>query len=429
MISSSSQHLLHVVGIGLDGLAGLNSTAIACLKTATVIGGSASHLRHVADFPVETLVMGQDIGAWLDQVAAKLHNQSVTVLASGDPLFYGLGRLLTERFERRSLRFYPHVSSVQLAFNRLGIPWQSAIVVSVHGRPPDQLEQALKQGKSPIGILTDPQYTPGAIAHLVQTLRPPVNYRLWVCSRLGGEQEQIEAIDLTAPVPSPIWEHPFVQPNVVVLEAQPSSAMVSSIPAMPIFGIADADFHTFADQPGLITKQEIRALSLSLLQLRPGVTVWDVGAGTGSVSVEISRLVPDAQIYAIEKNAAGLALIQKNSDRFACPNVHPIAGPAPDILEDLPVPDRIVLGGGGKGMAEIIAVCCQRLRTSGVLVAHFASLETCVTAQSVLQQQGWTVQLLQVNVARSAPLATTQTTRFVPLNPVLLLQALPPALA
>ncbi|NEQ95212.1 MAG: precorrin-6y C5,15-methyltransferase (decarboxylating) subunit CbiE [Cyanothece sp. SIO2G6] len=424
---TSSSHLLHVVGIGLDGLAGLGPEAIACLQSVKVIGGSPTHLQHVADFAVETLPMGSDIGVWMEQVAAKLDTQSVVVLASGDPLFYGLGRLLTERFERRSLRFYPHVSSVQLAFNRLGIPWQSATVVSVHGRAPDQLEQAIKQGKSPIGILTDYQYTPGAIAHLIQTVRPPINYRLWVCSCLGSAQEQIEALDLTGPIPATILEHPFAQPNVVILEKQSQGDAIAP-QTQPLFGIADADFHTFADQPGLITKQEIRALSLSLLQLRPGITVWDVGAGTGSLSVEISRLVPDAQVYAIEQNAAGLALIRKNCDRFGCSNLHAIAGTAPDVLADLPVPDRVILGGGGKRIDQIISLCCQQLRPNGVLVAHFATLETCMTAQSTLRQQGWTVELLQVNVARSAPLATTQTTRFVPLNPVLLLRALPPHL-
>ena len=424
MSQTYPQHLLHVVGIGLDGLEGLNPVALACLKSVDVIGGSAAHLQHVADYAVETLAISGDIEAWLDQVATVLKTRSMAVLTSGDPLFYGLGRLLTERFGRGALRFYPHVSSVQLAFNRLGIPWQSATVVSVHGRTPDLLEQALKQGQSPIAVLTDPDYTPGAIAQLIQMLRPPLHYRLWVCSGLGGDQEQIEAIDLTTTLDSSIVEHPFSQPNVVILEARADTHRLG-LP-QPIFGVADADFHTFTDQPGLITKQEVRALSLSLLRLMPGVTVWDVGAGTGSMSVEISRLVPDATIYAIEKNAAGLALIQKNCDRFSCSTVHPIAGNAPEVLVDLPEPDRVVLGGGGKHIKEIVEVCCQKLRPAGVLVAHFATLEACVAAQAALQHRGWTVQLVQVNLARSTTLATTQTTRFVPLNPVLLLQALPP---
>ena len=177
----------------------------------------------------------------------------------------------------------------------------------------------------------------------------------------------------------------------------------------------------FRLQPGLITKQEVRALSLSLLRLRANSTVWDVGAGTGSISIEIARLVPDARIYAIEKTAAGLTLIEKNCRRFGTTQVSPVRGVAPAALNALPDPDRIVIGGGGKAMPEILEVCCDRIRPKGVIVANFATLETCILAKQQLQERGWNVQLLQVNIARSATLATA--TRFVPLNPVILLQA------
>ncbi|MEM8502749.1 MAG: precorrin-6y C5,15-methyltransferase (decarboxylating) subunit CbiE [Cyanobacteria bacterium P01_D01_bin.1] len=414
---SRPPHLLHVIGLGLDGLDGLNPQARICLEQADVIGGSAAHLQTVTAHPARKLAIGSNLAAWLDQVADSLQTQSVVVLASGDPLFFGIGRLLRERFDRQSLRFYPQVSSVQLAFNRLGIPWQSAIVVSVHGRQPNRLEQALKQGRSPLAVLTDPVHTPGEVARLIQDLRPPARYRLWVCSQLGSDQEQIQAVTIAKAV-----EATFSAPNVVVLEAEPSAPTFPQ----PLFGIADTDFHTFPDQPGLITKQEVRALSFSLLRLMPGITVWDVGAGTGAMAIELSRLVPDAQIYAVEKTAAGLALIQKNCHRFGSSRVHPIAGKAPEALGPLPDPDRVILGGGGKAIPEILSACCQRLRLGGVLVAHFATLETCVLAKQQLQKLGWTVQLLQVNLSRSATLATAETTRFVPLNPVMLLQASAP---
>ncbi|MEO1509969.1 MAG: precorrin-6Y C5,15-methyltransferase (decarboxylating) subunit CbiT, partial [Cyanobacteria bacterium J06633_23] len=171
---------------------------------------------------------------------------------------------------------------------------------------------------------------------------------------------------------------------------------------------------------------EVRTLSLSLLRLQPDITVWDVGAGTGSISIEIARLLPDARIYAIEKTAAGLTLIEKNCRRFDTPQIFPIRGVAPAALEPLSAPDRIVIGGGGKSISEILDVCCDRIRPNGVIVANFATLETCMLAKQQLQDKGWTVQLLQVNIARSATLAAA--TRFVPLNPVILLQALPPSL-
>ena len=412
MKQSYPQNLLHVIGLGLDGLQSLSPNALTCLQKAEVIAGSKSHLQTVEDYPTRKLPLGSNIVTWIDQIADLLQQQSVVVLASGDPLFYGLGRLLTERFDRQCLRFYPQVSSIQLAFNRLGIPWQSATIVSVHGRQPDCLEQVLKQGKSPLAVLTDFVHTPGEIARLIRDIHPPVQYRMTVCSQLGATEETIQSVSIEAAI-----NRSFSSPNVVVLEAQPLTPQ----PPQPLFGITDGDFHTFRDQPGLITKQEVRALSLSLLRLQSDITVWDVGAGTGSISIEIARLVPNARIYAIEKTAVGLTLIEKNCRRFGTPQIFPTQGIAPAVLDSLPDPDRIVIGGGGKAMSEILRVCCDRIRPDGIIVANFATLETCMLAKQQLQDQGWIVQLLQVNIARSATLAAA--TRFVPLNPVMVLQA------
>ncbi|MEO0949108.1 MAG: precorrin-6Y C5,15-methyltransferase (decarboxylating) subunit CbiT, partial [Cyanobacteria bacterium J06641_5] len=260
------------------------------------------------------------------------------------------------------------------------------------------------------------------IAQAVRELKPPVGYRLWVCSALGSVAETVTEIDLQAKE-----NERFSEPNVVVLQAQ---KRLASTKQLPLFGIPDAEFHTFVDRPGLLTKQEVRMLSLGLLQLQPGAIVWDIGAGTGSISVEIARLVPSGKIYAIERTAAGLALIRENINRFEVSNLEAIAGSAPEALESLPDPHRIVIGGGGaKKIVEILQTCTARLRPGGVLVAHFATLETCTMARSLLAQLGWAVQLLQVNLARSSPLPTrvgTPATRFVPLNPVTLLQAVEP---
>ena len=415
MQQSCPQNLLHVIGLGLNGLQSLTPDALACLEKADVIGGSEVLLKTLADYPVRKVPLGSNIVAWIEQIADILQQKSVVVLASGDPLFFGLGRLLTERFDRQCLRFYPYISSVQLAFNRLGIPWQSATIVSVHGRQPERLEQALKQGKSPLAVLTDFVHTPGEIARLIRDIRPPAQYRMTVCSLLGATEETIQSVSIEEAV-----NHSFPSPNVVVLELQPLTPELSQ----PLFGIADKDFHTFPDQPGLITKQEVRALCISLMRLQPNITVWDVGAGTGSISIEMARLMPDARIYAIEKTAAGLTLIAKNCRRFDTPQIFPVRGVVPGALESLPDPDRIVIGGGGKAMPEILEVCCDRIRPSGVIVANFATLETCMLAKQQLQDKGWVVQLLQVNLARSATLAAA--TRFVPLNPVILLQASQP---
>lgn len=412
---------IRVVGIGLDGLAGLGLAARHCLESATAIAGSEGQLQLVATLPARVIPLGGDLPAWLDAIQAAAARGPVAVLASGDPLFYGIGRVLLERFDRRDVAFYPHLSCVQLAFARLGIPWQDATVVSIHGRAPDELEAAVRQGKSPIAVLTDRDWNPGAIARAVTELRPPLDYRLWVCSALGAAAEGIEAVELAV-----AEARTFPAPNVVILEAVVPGVARDRL---PVFGIADGAFCTFADRPGLLTKQEVRMLSLGLLQLQAGATVWDIGAGTGSVSIEIARLIPTGAVYAIERTAAGLALIAKNCTRFGVENVTAINGTAPAALASLPDPNRIVVGGGGARTGEILEACAPRLRPGGVLVAHFATLEACTLARSLTASWGWAARLLQVNLARSSPLPTRTgeaATRFVPLNPVMLLQAIKP---
>jgi precorrin-6B C5,15-methyltransferase / cobalt-precorrin-6B C5,C15-methyltransferase len=407
-------HQLYVVGMGLDGPAGLATEAKRAIEAATVIAGSAHHLKHFSSHPAEKLTLGSDIEDWLSQLKKLSAHQSIVVLASGDPLFFGIGRLLTEHFPSEILVFYPHVSSVQLAFSRLQIPWQSATIVSIHGRSIEPLEQALKKGAGPIAVLTDGIHTPVAIAQLIKDLRLPIAYRLWVCSQLGGAEERVESFTLEDRIPES-----FPMPNVVVLQQIETSA-----PPLPLLGIPDSAFYTFPDQPGLITKQEVRVLSLSLLQLMPQVRVWDIGAGTGSISIEVGRLVPDAQIFAVEQTAVGTSLIRRNCERLGVKNVQVVSGAAPKALINLPDPDRIVLGGGGARIAEILAVCMERLKPGGVLVGNFATIEALYAAQTQLRTQSWSIHLLQVNLARST--AIGEATRFVPMNPVTLLQAIKP---
>ncbi|MGK7911113.1 MAG: precorrin-6y C5,15-methyltransferase (decarboxylating) subunit CbiE, partial [Synechococcus sp.] len=341
----------------------------------------------------------------------------VTLLATGDPLFFGIGRLLSQHFPTEQLEFYPHLSCIQLACNRLHIPHQTLTTVSVHGRSLDAPIAALKQGRSPIAVLTDATHSPGAIARLLKQLQLPVDYQISVCTQLGGPNERIETY-----VPeqfNALQAIHFESPNIVILQQAKKDASCPS--DLPILGIPDRQFLTFPDRPGLITKQEVQTLSLSLLQLPTSGVIWDIGAGTGSVAIEIARLVPHATIYAIEKDALGLELIAGNARRFQTPNVKAIAGVAPDNLVSLPAPNRVFIGGGGQSLSDILQICTQRLQPSGLIVGNFATLESCNLAQNHFKSVNFCVHILQVNLARSVAIA--QSTRFSPLNPVTLVQA------
>jgi precorrin-6B C5,15-methyltransferase / cobalt-precorrin-6B C5,C15-methyltransferase len=404
---------IHVVGVGLE--TELPSRVVQLVDTAQVLVGSPRHLEFFPNYAGDRVVLG-DITQVIRQIQSHIQaGRMVVVLTSGDPLFFGLGRMLLAHFPPEVLTFYPHVSSVQLAFNRLKIPWQDAQVVSGHGRSLDNLESLLHKGVTAIAILTDAVNNPFAIADLLKSLHLPIKYRIWVCENLGGRDECVSELREDSD------RQEFAALNVVVLVKQSQIAPISK--HLPAIGIPDAEFHCFSDLPGLITKKEVRVLSISELALLPQQVIWDIGAGTGSVAIEMARLSPTSQIFAIEKNAAGVMLIHKNCDRFGVSNVQAISGSAPAALMDLPPPDRIFMGGSSGKLIEILEICRDRLRSDGVIVANFASPEHLHAAMQWLKQHGFEVQLLQVNLARSVPIGSSDSCRLSPLNPVTILRS------
>lgn len=409
---------IHVVGIGLDGAAGLLGAVRQLIDHATLLVGSDRHLSYFPDHMGDRLVLGNFREA-IQAIRTRLRDTAkpqVVIITSGDPLFFGLGRLLLAEFPADQLIFHPHLSSMQLAFSRVKVPWQDARMVSAHGRSLDELTQALQQGLEKIAVFTDKTNTPQAIAQLLRTLDLPGRYKLWVCENLGGADEQVRCFS-----PETLGEQPFAPLNVVVLlrEIDSSSLDLANLPA---FGLPDHSFLSFPDRPGLMTKREVRLLVLGELSLQPNQTIWDIGAGTGSVAIELARLFPSSQVYAIEQTAIGVSLIQQNSQRFQVKNLQTIHGSAPDALAMLPHPDRIFIGGSSGKLNDILHLCSQRLQLKGTIVLALATLEHLTLALQWLQKQDprhWQHRLLQVQLSRSVPIASL--TRMNPLNPVTLL--------
>lgn len=409
--------LVHVVGIGLDGADGLVDSVRQLVLRATLLIGSDRHLSYFPNHPGERLVLG-DFTQAIKEIRHRLAAVSgcIVVLVTGDPLFFGLGRLLLAELPKEQLTFHPHLSSVQLAFNRIKVPWQDARLISAHGRSLEELIQALQQGVEKIAVLTDGTNTPGAIALHMLALDLPSHYQFWICENLGGSNERVQCLSIEA-----IQSQTFAPLNVVVLLRQSDSAFKSQLDltALPTLGLPDQLFLSFSDRPGLMTKREIRLLVLGELALGAGQTIWDVGAGTGSISIEIARLFPTSMVYAIEKTSAGSVLIQQNCSRFQVENVISIHGSAPEIFATLPTPDRIFIGGSGGNLSQILDACSS-LAPGGVLVMALATLEHLNTALGWLKERGsWKHQLLQVQLSRSVPVG--QLTRFAPLNPVTIL--------
>jgi precorrin-6B C5,15-methyltransferase / cobalt-precorrin-6B C5,C15-methyltransferase len=410
-----------VIGIGLDGVEGLTSTVRNMVKQATVLAGSKRHLNYFLDHTAEKIDL-TNLKTGIERLTQlALEDHSVVILASGDPLFFGIGRLLLEHFSPEEIEFYPHISSVQLAFSRLKVPWQDAQFISVHGRNTDELISLLKQGKEKIAVLTDGNNNPVAIARLYLALDLPISYGFYICENLEDTTEKVSYFSAEQVTElSNLNSNDFASLNVVILLRQLQNDNLD-ITKLPLIGLPDSSFFSFSDRPSLITKKEIRLAILGELALQPQQTVWDIGAGTGSVAIEIARLSPSSEVFAIEKTSMGSNLIAKNCQRLQVNNVININGQAPEILLNLPEPDRIFIGGSGGNLIDILTICSQKLTATGLIVMAFATIEHNYQAINWLTNNSWRYRLLQLQISRSIPI--NHLTRLNPLNPVTLITA------
>lgn len=432
IIEQGSPPDIHVVGIGLAGLDSLSPASLALVRSATLLIGSTRHLEAIAcglanaESLPDMWPLGQ-ISEVFESLRSHLSNDPETrtvILATGDPLFFGLGRLLLAHFAPQQLIFHPQLSSIQLAFSRLKVPWQDATLISVHGRGEALLVQAVKRGDAKIAILTDGVLTPSAIAALIASLDLPVHYQQWVCENLGDVTENVSLYSPTL-ASSTEQAKTYAPLNVVVLlrldQANETSAN-HSLQALPLIGLPDGVFRGFPDRPTLMTKREVRLLILGAIAPLDHQVIWDIGAGTGSISVELSRLCPSAQIFAIEKTAIGASLIRTNAEKLAIAPITVIQGQAPLALQGLPTPNRVFIGGSSHQLGLILSLLDGLSPTLEKIVLALATLEHLNEVTQWANRpdtlEKWRCQLTQINISRSCPVGPF--TRFSPLNPVTL---------
>jgi len=379
---------LVVIGLGADGPATLSRQALEHIQQAGVLAGGKRHLDYFPDWNGERIVITANLDGLIARLKDSYRRVKTVVLASGDPLFFGIGRVLLEAFPREDLVFLPHVSSVQLAFARLKETWNDACVVSVHGRPIESLLPALSAKEPKIAVLTDVSNDPSAICRYMQDHGCARDYKIWVCENLGAADERISPFRETA-AHSPL--------NIMVLLRK--NAATGEVATVPLIGIPD---HVLAHR--LLTKREIRVLVLGYLELQAGQVVWDIGAGSGAVSIEAARLSSSLQVHAIEKDPQALAHTQENVCRFLLGNVRVVAGEAPEALADLPDPDRVFIGGSGGRLADILETVFLRIKPAGRLVLNCITLETFTSAWNWLTARKLCPEATSVQLAHAQPL-------------------------
>ena len=381
------------------------------LREAQVLVGGRRLLDYFPGHPAPQILLGKDPESALAQLPALAARLRVVVLASGDPNFYGIGPLVVKVMGADRVIIHPNVTAVQAACARLKLPWQDAVVASLHGRTWAPLEAALNRAAGKLIVYTDPEHTPAAIARFLLA-RGESAARLCVLEDLGRKTERLTWLS-----PAEAQAREFSPLNLVVIltgiGSQPQTAEPAGGRCRLHLGLPEA---ALAHQGGLITKAEVRAVALAKLLLYPGLTLWDVGAGCGSVGLEASLLLPGGQICAVEQDPLRADQIRVNAAKFGVTNLKVVCGHAPECLAALPDPQRVFLGGGGRDLPEILREVTARLTAGGRLVLTATLLETLETAQAVLGQAGWEVEVTQLQVSRSRPLAGG--TYLQALNPV-----------
>jgi len=382
---------LHVVGIGEDGRCGLGARARAALGAAEVLVGGA---RHLAMLPED----GRERRTWptpfADAIAMlkDLKPRTVAVLASGDPMWFGVGATLAAAIPPAEMEVIPAPSAFALAAARLGWPLAEVACLSLHGRPAAALMPHIASGARLL-ILAEDRHTPAAVATrlLARGYGPS---RIAVLERLGGPGERVT--EITADDLARDAGFAPADLNTIAVECRPGPAPLV-LPTVP--GLPDDAFV----QDGRITKREVRAATLARLMPLPGALLWDIGAGSGAVAIEWLRAAPRTRAVAIEPRPDRLEAVGRNAETLGVPHLAIVAGKAPEALAGLPAPDAVFVGGGlsGPGGAAILEAAHAALVPGGRLVANGVTLETEAVLLGARDRFGG--ELIRLSIARAEP--------------------------
>jgi precorrin-6Y C5,15-methyltransferase (decarboxylating) len=409
----ASESKTYIIGIGSDGLSGLTSRARDILTSADFILGSEHALDLVAEVKGERVRVGADLQETIRILESNFGRKRMVIVASGDPLFYGVARYLCDRLGKDHFEVLPHVSSMQLAFARIKESWEEAYLTNLATHPLETVLDRIRVAET-VGLFTSESEDPPKIAR--ELLARGLDYfRAYVCENLGGPDERVTQGELAE-----IKEMEFAPLNVMILKRKPGRPDQQKKPLhLRRFGNPDDVFAQSRPKSGLITQAEVRAIALSQLNIQPTSIVWDVGAGSGSVAIEAANLAEPGTVYAIEQDAADYHLILANAESFRVRNLTAVHGIAPAIFSELPTPDAIFVGGTGHEVARLLEAAYAALRPGGRLVVNVATLETLSATYGVLKSQSAAVQVLLVNVARGTE--QLETLRFDAVNPTFLL--------
>ncbi|WP_078965098.1 precorrin-6y C5,15-methyltransferase (decarboxylating) subunit CbiE [Streptomyces aureocirculatus] len=379
---------LTVVGIGADGWEGITDAARAALLDAEVLIGGPRQLDLLPSRCAgERITWPSPLRPAVPALLAAHAGRRVAVLASGDPMFHGIGRALTEELGATAVRVLPHPSSVSHACARLGWPQEDVEVVTLVGRPAGRLAAALHEGRRLLVLSVDAT-GPGTVAALLRD-RGYGPSRMRVLEQLGGARERT-----TAESTADTWaEPPGDALNIVAVTCHrdPDALRLGAVPGLP---------DTAYEHDGQLTKRHIRAATLGALAPAPGELLWDVGGGSGSIAVEWMRTHPTCRAVTVERDAVRAERITRNAERLGVPALRVVTGAAPAALAGLPRPDAVFIG-GGLTAPGLLDACWAALAPGGRLVANTVTLESEALLADAHRRHGG--ELVRLAVAHAVP--------------------------
>lgn len=380
---------IHVIGAGIVGQEGFTPQALELINRSDLLFGAERLLALFPDYTGKQMVVDEiNLGQMVTTIQEC--ESRVVVLSSGDPLFFGIGRYLLRNLPEELIEFLPNVTSVQYAFAKIREPWDDAVFVSVQGRMlKDVVDRIVANDKA--AVLTDEKHTPARIGSELLS-RNRSGYKAYLCENLGTGEEKVRVTNVRG-----LLELDAAALNVLVLIKEYEDENQHYVPTL---GIPDEEFVSIKK---LMTKEEIRVITLAKLKLRHDMCLWDVGAGSGSLCIEADHLLPNGRIFAIERNEECRQFIKQNLEKFNARNVVLIEGVAPDCMDELPDPDRVFIGGSGGRLWDILNSVDQRLVTAGRIVMNAITLDTLTAANEFFANAGYQVEVVTVNIARTRP--------------------------
>jgi precorrin-6Y C5,15-methyltransferase (decarboxylating) len=390
---------LKVVGIGEDGLAGLSPAAREAVDGAAILVGGPRHQAFVPDFSGERMTWTDGIAGAVEGIAAR-KGENVVVLASGDPLDYGIGTVLARRFDPAELEVFPTPGAFALACARMKWPRPDTVCLTVHGRKLDRVRRHLAPGRNLLILAWD-----RASAAVLAALLTEAGYgpsRMTVLEHLGGPMEN--RLD----GPAEAWPHERTADLCTIAVACVAAPGTVSLSAAP--GLADDTYR----HDGQITKREVRAVTLAVLAPVAGEMLWDVGAGSGSIAIEWLRAEPRARAVAIERDPARAAIIAANAAKLGVPELEIVTEAAPQAFDRLENPPDAIFAGGGFSRTSLLEECWARLKPGGRLAANAVTLEAEARLLAFHAERGG--DLARIEIARPKPVGGL--TRWQPLAPV-----------